>query len=340
MRLLIVLTLTYFTLAFAPPAHATLQYFGYYNVNGLSPWVDYQDHIPEIGARGNANIGVITVSVISKLPQYLTEMRQHKMYAILGVTAMFESPTQEANWQSIKNTIKGYEDVVYGFYFDESAWRGIGVNEFRSYTSQIRADYPTKATMFIEGYPPIAWGTMPQGYLDYITDFGFDFYGTVENPNSFEEGWANYLTYYQKIYQLSAGKKVWLVPDGYGYYNSPPSTLAAILQRYYQHALAHPEVVGMLVFRYDPGDNNTYYTVQDAMNPGSKFYDPGVVHTHNSVGKAILANAPPYPSPSAKPGDLNSDGSVNIFDFNLPVSRFGNPYTIFDFNQIVGNYGK
>ena len=48
MRLLIVLTLTYFTLAFAPPAHATLQYFGYYNVNGLSPWVDYQDHIPEI----------------------------------------------------------------------------------------------------------------------------------------------------------------------------------------------------------------------------------------------------------------------------------------------------
>jgi hypothetical protein len=40
------------------------------------------------------------------------------------------------------------------------------------------------------------------------------------------------------------------------------------------------------------------------------------------------------------PGDLNSDGSVNLLDFNLLISKFGNPYTIFDFNALVSNYGK
>ena len=39
-----------------------------------------------------------------------------------------------------------------------------------------------------------------------------------------------------------------------------------------------------------------------------------------------------------KPGDLNEDGSVNLLDFNLLISKFGNPYTILDFNKIVTNF--
>jgi len=39
------------------------------------------------------------------------------------------------------------------------------------------------------------------------------------------------------------------------------------------------------------------------------------------------------------PGDLNTDGHVNIFDYNLLVSKFGNPYTIFDYNDLVTNFG-
>lgn len=46
------------------------------------------------------------------------------------------------------------------------------------------------------------------------------------------------------------------------------------------------------------------------------------------------------PPPTSTPGDLNSDGKVNIFDYNLLVSKFGNPYTIFDYNKLVANYGK
>ena len=48
----------------------------------------------------------------------------------------------------------------------------------------------------------------------------------------------------------------------------------------------------------------------------------------------------PYPSPSVKPGDLNTDGLVNFVDFNLLISSFGNPYTIVDFNNIISNYGQ
>ena len=50
--------------------------------------------------------------------------------------------------------------------------------------------------------------------------------------------------------------------------------------------------------------------------------------------------APPVPpSPSPKPGDLNGDGSVNLLDFNLLITSFGNPYTLAHFNQVIINFG-
>jgi len=43
---------------------------------------------------------------------------------------------------------------------------------------------------------------------------------------------------------------------------------------------------------------------------------------------------------STKPGDFNGDGKVDLSDYNLIVSNFGNPYTIFDYNTLVANYRK
>ena len=51
----------------------------------------------------------------------------------------------------------------------------------------------------------------------------------------------------------------------------------------------------------------------------------------------------PIPSPSVislTPGDLNKDGRVNLLDFNLLITSFGNPYTILDFNNILTNFNK
>lgn len=39
-------------------------------------------------------------------------------------------------------------------------------------------------------------------------------------------------------------------------------------------------------------------------------------------------------------GDFNFDGHVNSEDYDILLNNFGNPYTIFDYNHLVGNYGK
>ena len=47
------------------------------------------------------------------------------------------------------------------------------------------------------------------------------------------------------------------------------------------------------------------------------------------------------PNPPANlPGDLNVDGHVDIFDYNLLIAGFGTQYTIFDYNILVENFGK
>ncbi len=44
--------------------------------------------------------------------------------------------------------------------------------------------------------------------------------------------------------------------------------------------------------------------------------------------------------PNPLPGDLTGDGHVNLSDYQLLLSHFGNPYTIFDYSQLVENFGK
>lgn len=69
-----------------------------------------------------------------------------------------------------------------------------------------------------------------------------------------------------------------------------------------------------------------YYGVMDAIR--------------NDTTRACV-NITPTPAPTPqKPGDLNGDGKVDINDYNLLLSKFGNPYTIFDYNNLVGNFGK
>lgn len=43
------------------------------------------------------------------------------------------------------------------------------------------------------------------------------------------------------------------------------------------------------------------------------------------------------PSPNQR-GDLNGDGQVNFADFTIIISKFGNPYTAADYNNVITNY--
>lgn len=52
----------------------------------------------------------------------------------------------------------------------------------------------------------------------------------------------------------------------------------------------------------------------------------------------LLNTTAPTPSPSPAPlsGDFDLDGDVDFLDFRFLISRFTQPYTIFDFNSLVG----
>ncbi len=58
---------------------------------------------------------------------------------------------------------------------------------------------------------------------------------------------------------------------------------------------------------------------------------------YNKGFKAADINLLLNDSPS---GDLNSDGKINIFDYNELVTKFGKPYTDSDYQNILANFGK
>lgn len=60
----------------------------------------------------------------------------------------------------------------------------------------------------------------------------------------------------------------------------------------------------------------------------------------NGILAPIIRADPCNPNATFTPGDFNGDGHVNYSDFQLLTASFGNPYTIFDFNNLVANYGK
>ena len=91
-------------------------------------------------------------------------------------------------------------------------------------------------------------------------------------------------------------------------------------------------------------DNNTLL-VYFAIRPPT-LSNPWKQYLFHNIGLATLSlplftpTNTPTPTPTPKPGDFNGDGHVNQADYDLLVANFGNPYTIFDYNVLVGNWGK
>lgn len=351
MKPILVFTVTlclFFVASIHPPTtHAELQYFGYYNVNGLPR--DSHDFIPEIGARKNSNVAHIWPNPyeMSRVATYLTELRQNKMQAIINVDSIFRYPNWEDTWKILKDTIKGQEDVVYAFYFDEPVWTGVSLTDFQVYTKRIKADYPSKAIMAVEAYPVFSLNTAPVGYFDYVTDLGMDYYYTYGNNT-----WDSYLYFYGLFVNSShaSGKKLWLIPDGY---HNSSDRLGEALTSYYNLAKANPQVNGLLVFG-NPGDNTpVYLTILEQINPNSPYYNSNTAQIHQTIGSSIIAGHLPtfnpptpspsptlHPSPSAKPGDLDGDGHVGISDYNRLITGYGTSYTIVDYNNLIANFGQ
>ena len=119
-------------------------------------------------------------------------------------------------------------------------------------------------------------------------------------------------------------------------------------------------------FKWGYGDG-TYFWMQDGVMEvdTSKVVDfqPGLRHAWfrpwvekppvGATAEQVLTNTQlPWSNENiwriegvSLPGDFTETGDtegdhVNIYDYNLLVSKFGNPYTIFDYNDLVTNYDK
>ena len=73
------------------------------------------------------------------------------------------------------------------------------------------------------------------------------------------------------------------------------------------------------------------------------FYNPGTVTTNaqgtltdNASGKIKIYRQ----KLTSKPGDLNSDGTVNLLDYNLLKTGFGTTYNLLNYNQLVQQFGQ
>ncbi len=92
-------------------------------------------------------------------------------------------------------------------------------------------------------------------------------------------------------------------------------------------------------------------TTQSPCNHGFTFNTPNalkdgkphVIDAHainGSDNPKLTGSGKTITCSTAKSGDLNGDGKVDLYDYNILVSNFGNPYTIFDYNLLVANFGK
>lgn len=278
--------------------------------------------------------------------------KQHNIKVLFPIAFFFRDQTTSPagrfkllpNWEEYfaneRQKIDPYLDNIYGFYQDEPFWNGATRDDFHTYSRAIREAYPDKALMIYEAAPSVNgshWeNSIPSDYYKYVTDFGFDYYFTLESSNNVD-GWGKYLDYFEKFKPHLKDKNLRFAPDGYG----PPnyaSRWGDAYERYLSLAQTTPNTIGMLGFIYNlPSELRTgNIGLSNILDPTSSYFDPNFRTRQIEIGKGIInSNSILY-----KAGDLNTDGNVNIFDFNLLISKFGNHYTIFDFNAIVSNYGK
>jgi hypothetical protein len=107
--------------------------------------------------------------------------------------------------------------------------------------------------------------------------------------------------------------------------------------------IARPDVFG--VEGYGAQSGFQFQIPEQFLTDGTKYkldayaldVNPSASPANNSL---LFGSAKDLPVYVPKVGDLNGDGKVDMSDYNLIVSKFGNSYTIFDYNTLVGNYGK
>lgn len=310
-----------------------LKYFGYMSEDGLGGVAISPTYFAEIDSLGNTNIAW---SSADKLSQF----QGHELKSLLADVRwiFFDGGNLRSDWQYqwdlYRTKIAGHEDAIYGFYIDEPLWNGYTKSAFQTATKTIHDMYPDKAILAVEAAPPIENNQISADYYQYVTDIGFDYYFTGVSPDN-ETGWNKYMNIFNKLTTTVQGKKIWLTFDGTANTLDVVNRWPDAFERYLCLANQDDNVVGMLGFLYNSGPS---YTLRSILIPGQLAYDTDFRARQVDVGKAIIANN--LTPPTYMSGDLNNDDKVDINDYNLVKDNFGSPYTIYDYNDLVTNYGN
>lgn len=316
-------------------ANSHLKYFGYLQTQG-SP-AGAQNYLPEIGTLHNSNVAQIYAELYAPtMNAYLDSAAAENMQTLLTVQWVFvesivpgvggkNSAQLYINWRDRWNTLKTIiaprQEDIYAFYFDEPFYIGISEVDFRAITAQIRADFPTSKILGIEAYTEIQNEAVTANYIEYLTDYGFDFYYTV-----YGNTWSDYTTIFSTLKQLAPNKRLWIVADGYinNLINKP--TLITSFENYFALANSDSQVIGILTFLYSPlNQSDIQYSLRDIFDATSPASIPQLKVEHIDVGKSILANNP-FPSPSTSQQclsvDRDFDGKITMFDLVKLILKF------------------
>lgn len=180
---------------------------------------------------------------------------------------------------------------MIGFYFDEPYWSGVSRTDFRNITSIIRNDYPSKKILSVEAGPalePLFFGNsnpeMPNDYLDYCTDAGFDVYNGNWDNGDYHR-WTQIL-----INKCGQGQNLWSIFGSF-LNGSNPNTiyLRKQLIRSYRLAMEEPRYIGMLGFSFGTNQTDWGVGLNELILPSGTGYDSYLRNLHINVGKNILA---------------------------------------------------
>lgn len=190
-----------------------LKYFGYFGLSGYLGQ-SHPDYVKEVEQMGNTNIAISIAATLKDYYEYHGRLLYFPSELVnIDPTKYNLYPDWRSKWQLMVDNIKGREDKIYGFIFDEPVWNNISKSEFLEVTRKMRETFPNMAILVIEAYKPIIDGTIPADYYSYVTDIGFDYYLTNENGDNVS-GWNYYMTIFNKFKPFVGNKNIgWCLMD-------------------------------------------------------------------------------------------------------------------------------